>query len=66
MCSSQIRFRIHEDGTKCDNPLIGLLNIRRKTLKEAEVKEANLLLKQSGLNYYGSMKEQYRRRCCGC
>jgi glycerol-3-phosphate acyltransferase PlsX len=43
--------------TKCDNPLIGLLNIGTEDTKgSAEVKEANLLLKQSGLNYYGSIE----------
>ena len=43
--------------TKCENPSIGLLNIGTEDTKgSAEVKEANLLLKQSGLNYYGSIE----------
>lgn len=42
---------------KCENPSIGLLNIGTEDTKgSAEVKEANLLLKQSGLNYYGSIE----------
>ncbi|MFA5341286.1 MAG: phosphate acyltransferase PlsX [Clostridia bacterium] len=41
----------------CDNPLVGLLNIGTEDNKGSqETKEANVLLKQSGLNYYGNIE----------
>ncbi|OQB53362.1 MAG: Phosphate acyltransferase [Firmicutes bacterium ADurb.Bin146] len=43
--------------SKCDNPIVGLLNIGTEENKGSmETKEANILLKQSGLNYYGNIE----------
>jgi len=41
----------------CENPLVGLLNIGTEDNKgSVETKQANILLKQSGLNYYGNIE----------
>lgn len=43
--------------TQCENPIVGLLNIGVEDNKGNVVtKEANLLLKQSGINYHGNIE----------